>query len=79
MAIKRSGWNPKKEVTEYEKKRMNNPRKIENAENYLRDWSTWNDDNAMRLNDTENGEGLNRRKKNTREVIEDAFRKVKKK
>ena len=79
MAIKRSGWNPKKEVTEYEKKRMNNPRKIENAENYLRSWPTWNDDNAMRLNDTENGEGLNRRKKNTREVIEDAFRKVKKK
>jgi hypothetical protein len=79
MAIKRSGWNPKKEVTEYEKKRMNNPRKIENAENYLRDWPTWNDDNAMRLNDTENGEGISRRKKNTREVIEDAFRKVKKK
>jgi len=57
MAIKQSGWNPKKFVTDIDKRRLNNPQKIENAENHLRDWPTWNDDGAKHLNDTENGEG----------------------
>ena len=58
MAIRQSGWNPKKTVTDIEKKRLNSPQKIENAENYLRSWPTWNDNGAKRLNDTENMEGI---------------------
>ena len=58
MAIRQSGWNPKKTVTDIEKKVLNSPQKIENAENYLRKWPTWIDNNAKRLNDTENMTGI---------------------
>ena len=58
MAIRQSGWNPKKTVTDIEKKVLNSPQKIENAENDLRKWPTWIDNNAKRLNDTENMTGI---------------------
>ena len=58
MPNKRSGWNPKEYVYENAKKRVNNPAKIDAVQNKIRPWKDrYIDDGALRLNDTENGEG----------------------
>jgi len=71
MANKRSGWNPKQEVSDMYRRKVNNPSKIDAVQNRLRTWDNgFVDNGATRLNDRENGEGITRRKKNTRETEE---------
>lgn len=74
MPNKRSGWNPKEEITNRYKRTTSNPAKIEMRENRLRPWENrFIDDGAMRLNDTENGEGnaYIRKRKPTKKTIDE--------
>ena len=63
MANQRTGWSPRNTLNSWSRKRFRNPNKIEAAENYARSFPAYNDNGAMRLNDTENGEGISPIKK----------------
>lgn len=81
MANNEKTWNPRDNAYKYTKKRVSNPAKIELRENDLRTRPTRNGNNIRPLDEAwaeENGEGIARRKRNTREQIEDVFRKTRK-